>query len=382
MDAAVAAARRDSPVPSVSSLTVRGFKSICRLKQFELGALNVFIGSNGAGKSNLLDVFRMAAAMAAGNLQLFVAQQDGPDAMLFRGRKHTNSVEIDLNFDDHGYSASLTAVGEHLVFLREQTRFATSANKLGSGHYESNLNALEKTEADLTAADLREAMPEWCVYHFHDTSTNSPIRQAQPVRDNLRLHADGANLAPFLRHLRERHPASFRRIVESIRLVAPYFDDFVYRKEVMEDAGAADAEERVELEWFERELDRERPHGPRQLSDGTLRFICLATLLNQPAHFQPNPILLDEPELGLHPYAISLLAEMLQQASATRQILVSTQSADLVGEFAPEEIVTVARRDGRSVFERPNADALRDWLDEYTLGDLWRMNVVGDSPSR
>lgn len=356
-------------MPSVSHLTVRGFKSIAALERFELGSLNVCIGSNGAGKSNLLDLFRMMAAMANRKLQVFVARENGPDGLLFRGRKHTDDLEIELAFGHQTYRACLTAVGKHLVFTREEI----GSHWLGSGHYESDFNSLEQMDADPFARHLREAMSAWRVYHFHDTAANSPIRQTQPVRDNLRLHADGANLAPFLRHVRERHSESFRRIVESIRLAAPYFEDFAYRKE---------SAERVDLEWFERDLDRERPHGPQQLSDGTLRFICLATLLNQPVQLQPDPLLIDEPELGLHPYAIALLAEMLKQASASRQVVVATQSADLVSEFGPEEIVTVSRRDGRSVFERPDAEALSDWLDEYALGDLWRMNVVGSSPAR
>ena len=356
-------------MPSASYLTVRGFKSIAALERFELDSLNVLIGPNGAGKSNLLDVFRMLVAMAGRRLQLFVAREDGPDALLHRGREHTSEMEIEIVFHNAAYRASLTAVGKHLVFTREET----GVSWIGSGHYESDLEAVVRADGDPFARLLREAMSEWRVYHFHDTAISAGMRQAQPVRDNLQLHADGSNLAPFLRHIRERHPADYRQIVDTVRLAAPYLEDFLYREE---------PGERVELEWLQRDVESGRTFGPRQLSDGTIRFTCLATLLLQPVHMRPSIILIDEPELGLHPFALTLLAELLQAASEARQIVVSTQSADLVSEFEAKHVITVGRRDGRSEFDRPDEVQLREWLEEYAPGDLWRMNVIGGSPSR
>ncbi|MXY57613.1 MAG: AAA family ATPase [Gammaproteobacteria bacterium] len=357
----------------VTHLTVRGFKSIKALERFELGSLNVLIGPNGSGKSNLLDVFRMLGAIAAGRLQLFVAGEDKPDALLHRGRNHTDELTVECAFGDQAYRATLTAVGNHMVFMREQTILGGRINGLGSGHYESNLAAPEKADADAVARFLIEAMTEWRVYQFHNTSINAAIRQSQPLRHNLSLHDDGGNLAPFLRFLRERHPESYRQIVQTVRLAAPFFGDFVYREK---------PGEHVELEWFGRDLGQDHALGPRQLSDGTLRFIALVTLLSQPTQLQPNPILIDEPELGLHPFALVLLAELLEAASLSRQIVVSTQSADLVSEFEAKNIITAGLGSGQSEFDRLDEDRLREWLEEYGLGDLWRMNVVGGSPSR
>ena len=164
------------------------------------------------------------------------------------------------------------------------------------------------------------------------------------------------------------YPEQYRSIVDAVRIVMPTFKDFAYHTENTE---------RVELEWFHRSIGRDTPLGPRQLSDGMLRYICLATLLNQPECLQPNPIIVDEPELGLHPFALVILAEMLKDVSDRRQIIVSTQSADLVSEVSPEDVVTVDHQEGESSFERLNSDRLMKWLEEYTLGDLWRMNVVG-----
>jgi predicted ATPase len=186
----------------------------------------------------------------------------------------------------------------------------------------------------------------------------------------LRLKPDAGNLAPFLRELRERNPENYKRIVDTVRMVAPFFGDFVYR----DDPG-----ERMDLEWFEAD-DPDTVRGPRQLSDGTLRFICLATLLLQPSRLQPDTILIDEPELGLHPYALAVLAGLLRQATDRRQLIVSTQSADLVNEFAPEDVVVVSRKDEGSVFERLDADRLTEWVQDYALGELWKMNVLGGRP--
>lgn len=155
-------------------------------------------------------------------------------------------------------------------------------------------------------------------------------------------------------------------------MVAPFFGDFVYRRE---------PGERVDLEWFQAG-DPDTPMSPRQLSDGTLRFICLATLLLQPVQLQPDPILIDEPELGLHPFALVLLGELLRQAAEQRQLIVSTQSVDLVNELSPEDIVVVSLKKGASTFERFDAEQLQDWLADYTLGELWKMNVIGGRPSR
>lgn len=351
----------------VSLLTVRGFKSIAGLERFEFGSLNVLIGPNGAGKSNLLDLFRMMGALARRRLQLFVAGEDGPDALLHRGRKHTPEMEVEVVSRELAYRAGLTAVGEHLVFSREETGFGW----VGSGHYESELETKERAEENPFFRFLREAMSQWQVYHFHDTSLGAGMRQAQPVRDNLELHPDGSNLAPFLRHIRERHLDDYRRILHTVRLAAPYIDDFLYREE---------PGERVELEWLESEGEPGRICGPRQLSDGTIRFACLATLLLQPTHMQPSTILIDEPELGLHPAAITTLAALLKRASESRQVIVSTQSVDLLSEVGPDDVVVAERRDGASVFRRLDLDQLAEWLDEYSLGELWMMNTLGGRP--
>ena len=356
-------------MPSVSHVTVRGFRSIADLERFELGSLNVLIGPNGAGKSNLLDLFRLLRAMATGRLQLFVAEEDGPEALLFRGRQHTTEIDVECAFGETAYNALLKVVGERLVFARESTRRSTVTSQFGSGHEESKL--IETASASAEARYVRDAMSKWGVYHFHDTSTQSAVRNAQRVRDNIVLHSDGSNLAPFLRLMRERHPENYRQIVDTVRRAAPFIDDFLYRDE---------PGERVELEWLERDVGAGRIRSPRQLSDGTIRFICLATLLLQPVHLQPATILIDEPELGLHPATLSILAAYLDRASEARQVIVSTQSVDLLSEMKPDHVVVVERCNGSSVFRRPDWEQLSEWLEDHSLGELWLMNTLGGRP--
>ena len=364
-------------MPRLDRLDVRGFKSVRALDGFEPRALNVLIGPNGAGKTNFINLFQMLARMAEERLQLFVAEQDGPDALLFGGRRRTERIEAEFRFGANAYCFSLVPAGSRLVFGSEKTRFigpysSSYTHSLGSGHTESNLKDAEEARSDTFAPYVRKTIAGWRTYHFHDTSATAPVRQAHQLRDNLLLKPDAGNLCAFLRRLRERYPDHYRQIVETVRLAAPFFGDFVYR----EDAGDS-----MELEWFEAD-DTDTVLGPRQLSDGTLRFICLATLLLQPVELQPELILIDEPELGLHPYALTLLAEMLQHASDSRQVIASTQSADLVSELEPEEVVVVDRKEGASNLTRLNGDDLREWLEEYALGELWKMNIFGGRPGR
>ena len=354
-------------------LTIHGFKSIRTLEDFELRDLNVLIGANGAGKSNFIALFQMLARLMNRSLRLFVREQDGPDALLFGGRKRTKKLKAQFVFDRNGYEFSLAPAGDGLVFADEATLFfgdwANSRHSLGSnGQEEAGLPDAD----DRFATYVRPAVAGWRVYHFHDTSPSAAVRHGQPVRDDARLKPDASNLAPFLRRLRERHSAAYRRIVDTVRLAAPFFGDFVYRRS---------PDEAIDLEWSE-SGDPDTVLGPRQLSDGTLRFICLATLLLQPSQLRPKTLLIDEPELGLHPYAVSLLGALLQQASEVHQVIVSTQSVDLISELQPKDIVVVSRRDGESVFERPDPDRLRDWLEDYALGDLWKMNILGGRPAR
>ncbi|MBC7951918.1 MAG: AAA family ATPase [Rhodospirillaceae bacterium] len=358
---------------SVKSLTVTGYKSIRELRKFKLNQLNVLIGANGAGKSNFISLFRLLNEMYEQRLQLYVPLQGGPDALLHFGRNESDKLHAEFYFENNGYKFDLVpTVDNRLIFEREISWFAgvkypTSTEKiLGTGHGESKL----KDATDIISPWVRSSVKNWRVYHFHDTGETAKVKQKHPTNDNLRLNIDAANLAPYLRMLREKHEPQYRRIVDTIRLVAPFFGDFVHR----------DGDpETVELEWTQQGRP-DTPFKAHMLSDGTLRFICLATLLLQPVALLPETILIDEPELGLHPYAITVLAEMFQQVAEQKQLIVSTQSVELVNELSPEDVIAVDQEDGASTFRRFSSAELAGWLEEYAMGELWKRNVLGGRP--
>ncbi len=188
------------------------------------------------------------------------------------------------------------------------------------------------------------------------------------LHDNRFLREDGSNLASFLYLLRERHIASYRLIRSTIRQVAPFFDDFTLKPlELNPDT--------IRLEWRHRNSDAY--FDVSSLSDGTLRFMALTTLLLQPVKLRPEIILLDEPELGLHPYAIAMLAAMMRSASTETQIVAATQSPTLLDHFEPEDVLVAERVGGETRLNRLEAEPLREWLEDYSLGQLWEKNHFG-----
>jgi predicted ATPase len=216
-------------------------------------------------------------------------------------------------------------------------------------------------------------MRKWRVYHFHDTSETAFVKQLHAVNDNSFLRPDARNLAAFLFHLQKNHAEAYERIVKTIRLVTPFFGDFRLRKN-------PENMDQIELEWSEKGEDI--PFKAHHLSDGTLRFICLAAVFLQPVELQPETIIVDEPELGLHPYAIKILASLIRSTSKDKQVIISTQSVTLLNEFEPEDLIVSDRKAGSSVLRRIGEDELKEWLEEYTLGELWEKNILGGRPSR
>ena len=365
---------------SLNTVTIRGFKSVETLEGFELGDLCVLIGANGSGKSNFVNFFRLLRAMADENLQVFVNRHGGADGFFYLGPKHTDQIHGHLEFGENLYEFDLEPSADGLQIADERVQFTGgiglgTLKSIGSGNRESCLRSRKDESASFGAGYgvphyVYDAVSSWTVYHFHDTSIVSPMRREQSARDRDRLREDASNIAAFLHWLHEVYPNTYILIRDTIRLIAPFFDNFLLRTE---DKGG---EEKLRLEWTQKGSDY--PFQPVHLSDGTIRFICLATALLQPD--PPATIVIDEPELGLHPYAISILADLISSAAKKTQIIISTQSATLLDYFSPENIVTVNRKGGASRFERLDAKGLSDWLDEYTIGELWQKNVVQGGP--
>jgi len=354
-------------------LVIDGYKSIehCDLK---LGRLNILIGANGAGKSNFIGFFKMIAQMLDKQLQISVGKAGGPDALLHFGRKTTEKIHAELYFGNNGYNFTLEPTQDNRLMYSNENFWWNMKGEwdINSGHFESDVESQEnKTKIyDFVVPVMRS----WRIYHFHDTSESAKVKQVQGINDYAYLRGDAQNLAAFLYYLKlhgfENH---YNRIVKTVQMVAPFFGDFYLRP-------TPNNKEKIELEWTEKNHDV--PFKAHDLSDGTLRFICLATVLLQPKELMPSSILIDEPELGLHPYAISVLGSLMKSIPKEHQLIVSTQSVELVNEFDVEDLIIVDKQVDGSSFKRLKEKDLSEWLEEYALGELWKKNILGGRPSR
>lgn len=363
---------------AIDQITLNGFKSIEHLENFPLGTLNVLIGANGAGKSNFVDYFRMLRAFADENFQQFVIESGGGDGFLFLGPKVTTEITSKVSFGLNSYKFTLKPIQSgSLQIAQEVAGYLDNSKTIGTGSLESTLKARRNEKSGWYQGYpgithyVYEAVSSWTVYHFHDTSPLALMRRDQPLHDTQRFRSDASNIAPYLLGLKEEEPGSYELIRDTVRLIAPFFDDFLLRPQTR------GTNEQVRLEWMQRGSDF--PFQPNQLSDGTIRFICLTVSLLQPT--PPATIVIDEPELGLHPFAISMLADLIKSASERTQVIISTQSPTLLDNFEPSDVVVVNRREGRTTLERLDSQALAGWLDEYSVGELWQKNVVQGGPT-
>ena len=375
-------------MPSLQKITVRGFKSIRELEALELRPLNVLIGPNGGGKSNFIELFHMLESISRGDLELFLATHGGPSDLLFHGKDERSlSVEAKLKFGALSYRCTLVPSGNIFVFQNESIVDDLPLDKpmsvhhatpeiLGestatviakSGHSESALTHPHPSSDNAVLMHARKALDGFRLFQFHDTLKTAQIRYMKPMRDHVNLELDGKNLLPTLEYISVEYPPYYREIISTVKAACPFFGNFVFQRTSADDS---------EVRWYRTE-NRDMLLSFRSLSCGTARFIALATLLLQPSELQPQVILIDEPELGLHPLALTLLGEMLMAASDERQLIVATQSADLVSQMQPENVIVVDRKEDKSVFSRLKTSELVDWFPDFSLGDLWKTNLFG-----
>ena len=372
-------------MPTLESISIKGFKSI-RDVEVELRDINVLIGANGSGKSNFLEVFsflqvvyptRLSERSKNEALRQYVARVGGAGKLLHFGPKLTDSIEIRITFDSFGHFA-ISMVGTDNDSLRITMMAAKSSLEPFSELPLKSQPQVNEDTADVDSTGQNffdearsNLLSSWRLYHFHDTSRSAPIKKTANLHDNRYLRPDGSNLAAFLYLLREKHEHSYRFLRNTVRLVAPFFEDFVLEPMALN-------EDTIRLEWKHKGTDAY--FDVSSLSDGTLRFIALATLLQQPTQLRPSVILLDEPELGLHPYAITLLASMVKSASVDTQVILATQSPMLLDYFEPEDVLVADRVDGATEFRRLDSDELAVWLEDYSIGELWEKNYFDGNP--
>ena len=377
------------PASKIESIKIQGFRSLADVELKDIPDTAVLIGPNGAGKSNLLLFLEMLQQMLRyRRLTEFVARRGGANDQLFMGSAMTSTLRAEIQLKtaqgSYGYECTLTfAHPEHLFVNNEKFTYHrveytySMAREISNWGLESGLLPITpKEEKDSEAQvyihdsviDVRNLLGGFAFHHFHNTDFNSNIKKSWDVTDNYRVNSDGSNLAAVLYRLEQEDPKRYDYICRQIRRILPNFDRF----DIEESNG------KVLLRW--RALRSNKTMGAHLTSDGSLRYFCLVTLLNLPTEMLPSIILLDEPELGLHPSAISLIGGMIRSLSVQRQVIVATQSPLLVDSFGLDQIFVMDLKDGQTKVSRPNEEELRHWLEEYSTGELWQKNVLGGRP--
>jgi predicted ATPase len=360
----------------IFSIKIRNFKSIRETQDLQIKSMNVLIGPNGVGKSNFISFFKFLNKLFEKQLQLYISQNGRAENFLYFGLKKSSFLSGSITFNNewrNQYEFTMVPDREgNLIFDKEYSNYKRPGSTTWSTKW---INTPGRTESVLKEDDgwrnnyLRNFFTSLRLFHFHDTSFNSRIKQPSITTDYASLQEDGGNIAAFLFRLQEANPQHFKMIEKVVSSIAPFFDRFYLQPDEIN-------AQQIYLRWYE--VNSDQLFTAHNLSDGTLRMICMATLLLQPN--LPATIIIDEPELGLHPFAISKLAAMLQTASEKSQIIISTQSVNLVNEFSADDIIVVERRDNQTVFDRQSEESLKDWLGEYSLGELWEKNVLGGRP--
>ncbi|MTW21479.1 AAA family ATPase [Allochromatium palmeri] len=360
----------------IRSVTIEGFRSLKNIRNLELPPLTVLIGANGAGKSTLIRFFEMLSWMLkTKNLQEFVLRHGGGDDQFFMGARKTPRIhaelclETALGWNDYRFDLAHIPAGDSVMVMNEAYRY--SAHDIPIKAKWTEIDAVGKESSLLenkheTAQTIVNLLRQCCTYHFHDTSINAALHNRWDVTDSFRLRSDGGNLAAVLLDLRHRDHKRYALIVKQISRVLPAFKDFVLEEE----AG------KVLLRWMGRQSDK--VFGSHLTSDGSLRLFCLLTLLNLPPERLPDVMFFDEPELGLHPHAITLVAEMFKRLSKQRQIFIATQSPYLVDCFELENIIVANANNGETLLRNLPREHYQRWLDEeYALSDIWLQQATG-----
>ena len=362
----------------IKQVKIRNFKSINKV-DVELRNVNILIGSNGVGKSNFIAFFELLSKIYNQRLGEFVLERGGADKLLHNGSKVSSSISGLFNFNDtNAFFFSLKPSAGDLLYIEhtgdyfnkdkdEQYLYSIwSKTFLDKATKESEMINMNQRRAGYVKSFLKS----FTVYHFHDTSLNSPMRKPCRLDDNLMLRHDASNLPAFLYKLQQTTPQQFKMIEAVIRIIAPYFKRFTLQPREL-------APDTIGMTWEENGSDMYM--DATNLSDGTLRFIALATLLLQPE--PPQTIIIDEPELGLHPAAINMLAGLIRKAAANgTQVIIATQSVNLVNCFEPEDVLVSDRENGTTIFRNLDSSDLENWLSDYGIGTIWEKNIIGGQP--
>jgi len=365
----------------LTNLTIKGFKTI-QDQSIELKNLNILIGANGAGKSNFISFFKMTNQLINGKLQLYIGKSGGADKLLYYTSKITSQIESAFTFtiqdisEKYIYKNQLVHTAqETLIFNNEEFQYFENGeitnktlNPSDSGYKESKLS--DNTENQV-CQKIKDVLSQCKYFQFHDTSETAKIKRNGYIEDNIELHSDAGNLAAILYMLKHSKTAYYHRIISTLQQIMPFFGDFVLEKQQLNT-------HQIMLNWKESQSDL--IFGPYQLSDGSLRIMALVTLLMQPEEHMPDIIIIDEPELGLHPHALEIIVSLIRYASRFSQIIIATQSSEMLDYFEPDEILITERSEQQTIFKRLDVNKLIEWRKDYSMSELWKKNVIGGGP--
>jgi len=380
----------------IGLIEIDNFRSI-KKSEIKLERINVLIGSNGSGKSNFLAFFKLVRTILDQDMINYFKRRGGFSNVKYKGSPKTENIEGIVEFDNtNAFFFEIESGNNDIGILKQDGDWWNGYHKKTTKisdiyekeinhhnwHYQGHPNSpkpgsIIKDKLTDPNTSSREHVRYSAVYnqliqinifHFHDTSPQSPLRQQSSVNDNRKLKEDGENIASYLYKIQEKEPFNFKLIESTIASVFPNFLRF--NLEALElNKGV------IELSWSDSRFPDEYMNASH-FSDGTLRFIALSTLLLQKR--TPPIIIIDEPELGLHPFAIQKLAAMLRNAAEKgSQIVIATQSVDLLNYFNADEIMTVDYDKEQTIFKRLDPKDLTAWLGDYSLGDLWQKNIIG-----
>lgn len=370
--------QREKDPARIKSVTIEGFRSLRHIENLQLPQLTVLIGGNGVGKSSFIRFFEMLGWMQkSNNLQEFVLRQGGGDDQFFMGARKTPRIRAEICLEttkgtnEYSFELAHISAGDKIMVMNEAYRFSDHNRKTVAKWSKLSDVATESSlckQENKTAKTIHNLLKQCTTYQFHDTSSNAFIHQRWDLTDSVRLRSDGGNLAAVLYDLRENETSRYWQLVRQIQRVFPTLEDFVLEP----------MSGKILLRWKSKFSDK--IFGSHLTSDGSLRLFCLMTLLSLPDERLPDVLFFDEPELGLHPHAITLISEMFKRVAKTRQVFIATQSPYMVDSFELENIIVAESKNGETFLRNLPKEKYQSWLDDdYLLSDLWLKSPVGVS---
>ena len=381
---------------SFERITIEGYRRLFNVQVYMRDRpLTVMIGANGVGKTSLLEIFSLLAASANAQLANKISELGGLPDIITRDR--TNSITISLSMSVPGYAPldyqlevalkgftyeiALETLTENNPLVLEPFKhidsrgldvkyFNTEDGVLLRPNWDHN--PLETSLAQVPKMyqepeNLRKRLASCTFYGALNVAPKSPVRLPQSMRPTSLPGANGEDLVSCLYYLRETDPERFEIIEDTLTAAFPDFERLGFPPVA---AGT------ITMTWKDKNFSK--PIYMHQLSEGTLRFIWLITLLQSPGLTAVT--LIDEPEVSLHPELLRLLADMMREASQKTQLIVATHSDRLIRFLNPEEVLVCDAEDGLTTMRWGDSFNLEHWLEEYSLDQVWAMNLMGGRP--